>query len=178
MSHLYPLARSAAEALEAERPAARTRHEAERLANGTDVLKLATEWISVAEGEGEVAEVQANAGLSQGFIQAYEDETGKPVYAITYWQLAGPAGEPEAASAPAPPREVVQPDSKPQKPPAADHTDDLYFRSKRTPRRGRKPYVDPRQMDLFARPDGRGYEHTEGGAVINDEEGDGTTFGG
>lgn len=177
MSHLYPLARSAAEALKAERPAARTRHEAERLAHGTDVIKLATEWISAAEGEGEVEEVQANAGLSQGFIQAYEDETGQPVYAITYWQLAGPIGEPKAAIKRTTP-EASKPVSKPEKPPAQDHTDDLYFRNGRTKRGGRRRYVDPRQMDLFARPDGRGYEHTEGGAVINDEEGDGTTFGG
>lgn len=177
MSHLYPLACSVSEALEPERPAARTRHEAERLAHGTEIVKLATDWISKAESDVNLADVQANAGLSQGFIQVYEDETGQPVYAVTYWQLSGPIGEPELQRKPEP-KTAAKAAAKVKDTPAEDHTDDLYFRSKRTKRTGRKRYVDPRQMDLFARPDGRGYEHTEGGAVINDEEGDGTTFGG
>lgn len=177
MSHLYPLAETAREALDTGRPMARTRFDAERLANGTPVTKLATEWISEAEGDVDLAEVQASTGLSQGFIQAYEDEAGRPVYAVTYWQLDGPVGA--GTTAPAP---ETAPAGKagPATPatPVEDHTDDLYFRARRTRKRARKPHVDPRQMDLFARPDGRGYEHTEGGAVINDEEGDGTTFGG
>ncbi|MEM9739748.1 MAG: hypothetical protein AAF829_07745 [Pseudomonadota bacterium] len=182
MSHLYPLAQSAEEALAPERPAARTRHDAERHAFGTEILKLATAWISDADGDVDVADVRANAGLSQGFIQAYEDENGKPVYAITYWQLKGPLGDASAQDLPSVPAPVeiaaqAKPKSDPENAPAEDHTDDLYFRSKRS-KRGRKRYVDPRQMDLFTAPDARGYEHTEGGAVITDEEGDGTTFGG
>ncbi|MEL6567613.1 MAG: hypothetical protein AAFQ22_04280 [Pseudomonadota bacterium] len=184
MSHLYPLARSAAEALESDRPAARTRYEAERLAHGTQILKLATEWISETEGGVSLSDVQANAGLSNGFIQVYEDEAGNPVYAVTYWQLADTIGEaPPDAPAKSDPQnepasERATSAAKPAPAPAEDHTDDLYFRAKRTKRRGRKRHVDPRQMDLFAAPDARGYEHTEGGAVITDEEGDGTTFGG
>ncbi|MEL6663652.1 MAG: hypothetical protein AAFR33_11695 [Pseudomonadota bacterium] len=177
MSHLYPLAETASDALAEDRPRARTRFDAERLAHGTNVLKLATEWISKTEGEVDVAAVQASAGLSQGFIQAYEDEAGEPVYAVTYWKLEGPIGEPpEAEAEAAKPPQTKATDAA--RKPAEDHTDDLYFKSKRTKKRGRKRYIDPRQMDLFARPDGRGYEHTEGGAVITDEEGDGTTFGG
>jgi len=177
MSHLYPLAQSAAEALQATRPAARTRHEAERLAQGTQVIRLATDWVSGAEGDVDMAALQASAGLSQGFIQAYEDESGKPAYAVTYWRLAGPVGAPRAALAP-PPEKPAPAEPAPRPDPPEDHTDDLYFRSKRTKRRARRRHVDPRQMDQFARPDARGYEHTEGGAVITDEEGDGTTFGG
>ncbi|MEM1106349.1 MAG: hypothetical protein AAGH87_08145 [Pseudomonadota bacterium] len=177
MSHLYPLAEDARGALDLSAPVARTRFDAERLGAGAQVLKLTTEWISETEGDLALSDVEAQAASGRGFIQAYEDEAGRPVYAVTYWQMDGPVGtapDPDAASEageaePAEPVPDVEADE--------DHTDDLYFRVRRG-RRQRKPYVDPRQLDLFIRPDGRGFEHAEGGAVITDEEGDGTTFGG
>lgn len=155
MSHLYPLAENARQALMDERPAARTRADAEHLAGETVVEKLATDWITADSDEAEQMAARGAAGLSQGFVQTYEDEAGRPVYAVTYWRLiapiapAGPSPDKKKASA--------KPDPAPEAPAPAksaepDHTDDLYFRAKRTRRRARKQPVDQRQMDLFGAP--------------------------
>ena len=178
MSHLYPLAETALEALTEDRPAMRTRHEAERRAGAATVLKLQTDWISAGELDADMLAGRAGTGLTQGFVQTYEDEKGEPVYAVTYWKLDGPL-DASPPPAPEPKPEKAKPKSKAKA--EADHTDDLYFRGGRTRKRKRRVHVDPRQMDLFVSPDMSGYEHADPGnksVIINDEEGDGTTFGG
>lgn len=180
MSHLYPLAETAMEALAEDRPAVRTLAEAERRAGGASILRLRTDWISAGDLDEETRVRLANAGLSQGFVQTYEDEEGEPVYAVTYWELEGPL-DTSPPHVPAPPTEPAEPKPRARPKAGEDHTDDLYFRGGRTRKRKRRVYVDPRQMDLFVSPDMSGYEHADPGnksVIINDEEGDGTTFGG
>lgn len=179
MSHLYPLAETAAEALSSPEPAARTRADAERLAGATEVLRLETEWLTPGEDQAAEMAGEAAAVFGLGFVQTYEDETGAPVYAVTYWKLAGPI----VADAPAEPAKT--PKAKAARPPSKktgeDDTDDLYFKGGRTRRRKRKRYVDQRQLDLFVQADTRGYERRDPSnpdIILTDEEGDGTTFGG
>ena len=145
MSHLYPLASSAEEALKEAEVAALTRYEAEALANGHEVIKLETEWLKPDSGN--ILEIMdtADAGPGQGFIQRYEDEAGEALLAITYWKLGDvlKAGK----QSPVPPQENIENE---------DHTDDLYFREGRTKparKRHRKKYIDPRQMDMFSAPE-------------------------
>ncbi|MCI4644063.1 MAG: hypothetical protein MRY64_04710 [Hyphomonadaceae bacterium] len=180
MSHLYPLAQTALEALTEDRPAMRTRAEAERRAGAVEVEKLQTDWLSPDDLDAETLAGRAGAALGQGFVQTYEDEQGRPVYAVTYWKLAQPLDSAPPAPPPEPAKKPAK--AKPAKPKGeGDHTDDLYFRGGRTRKRKRRVYVDPRQMDLFVTPDMSGYEHADPGnksVIINDEEGDGTTFGG
>ncbi|MEO0465707.1 MAG: hypothetical protein AAF216_04125 [Pseudomonadota bacterium] len=180
MSHLYPLAQTARNALLGDCPAVRTRADAERTANGTEILSLKTEWVTAESDETDQMAAKAASGFSQGFVQTYEDGAGNPVYAVTYWHLAGPMSTDEPADAKPAPKAAKPKTSKTKTAaaPAEDHTDDLYFRGSRTKPRRRQKYIDPSQMDLFMEPDARGFEHTDGGAVITDEEGDGTTFGG
>ncbi|MEO1101942.1 MAG: hypothetical protein AAFW65_08865 [Pseudomonadota bacterium] len=171
MSHLYPLAASAAEALASPEPAARTRHEAEALAGEVTIGALETEWISPGDDTPEISDDAAEAGVGAGFVQRYEDAAGAPVYAVTYWKLETASKKKKA--------------SRPAKAPAKkaeDDTDELYFRSGRTkPRKKRRgPKIDPRQLDLFPGPDQKGYEYRDPdnpGVIIADEEGDGTSFG-
>lgn len=180
MAHLYPLAQSADEALAPARPTARTRYDAERLANGTPVEALQTDWLGHDALPATASEASITAARSAGFVQVYEDEDGAPTYAVTYWLLQGPIGDPVEVEAeppaPRPPR-TPKPETITE-----DHTDDLYFRAGRTrAARRRRRYVDPRQLDLFLAPDQRGYEHADPNnpnVMLNDEEGDGTTFGG
>lgn len=137
MSHLYPIAVSVEEALSPDQPAALTRADAERLAERKSVLSLETEWLTVSEDEAERMLDAAAAGQGHEFIQRYENEDGSPVLAITFWRVSETApADPEEA------RLTTEPDE-------VDHTDDLYFRSGRTKKRGPKKKLDPRQMDLF-----------------------------
>lgn len=166
MSHLYPLATSATEALASPEPAARTRYEAETLAGEATIGGLETEWIN----PGENSDANAEAGVGAGFVQRYEDASGAPVYAVTYWKLETASKKKPAKSKKAAPKK------------AEDDTDELYFRSGRTkpPKRKRAPKIDPRQLDLFTGPDQKGYEYRDPdnpGVIIADEEGDGTSFG-
>lgn len=170
MSHLYPLAASAAEALASPEPAARTRYEAETLAGEATIAGLETEWISPGDEQAETSDATAEAGVGAGFVQRYEDAAGAPVYAVTYWKLET-----------APKKKAAKPKKAPAKK-TEDDTDELYFRSGRTKPRKKKstPKVDPRQLDLFAGPDQKGYEYRDPdnpGVIIADEEGDGTSFG-
>ena len=140
MSHAYPLASSAADALDAPEQAARTRYDADRLADETQrVVGLETEWLTVEAAEVEAICAKAEASAGDGFVQRYENADGSPVLAVTYWRLvpqfAGMRSARPKKKAPAMP-----PEEK-------DHTDDLYFRHGRTRSRRRKP--DPRQLDLF-----------------------------
>ena len=146
MSHLYPLAVSAQAALEAPEHAALTRAEAERLAGPCPVIALETEWLTLTPQEAEVARAAAEANIGHGFVQTYEDANGAPVLAVTYWKLAD-------ANATLPERKAVEPV---QAPDIEDHTDDLYFRSGRTKKRGRRKKIDPNQLDLFNASEGEG----------------------
>jgi hypothetical protein len=148
MSHSYPLADSAEAALKAGNLTARTRADAERLADGRQVERLETEWLSLDDETSEEALKQASAHEGQGFIQRYEDDTGAPVLAVTYWKLAPKTRKAsgKSKSSKSAPLETEKPNASLD---ATDHTDDLYFRSGRTkPRRRQRP-VDPNQLDLF-----------------------------
>jgi len=135
MSHTYPIAKSAKAALESEGTPARTRYEAEALAQGHVIAALETEWLTPASDD--VARIMAliKANPAHGFVQNYEDAKGNTVLAVTYWKLAKPS-----KSKPKPP---PKPEMK------EDHTDDLYFRSGRTKNAKRKRFVDPKQLDMF-----------------------------
>lgn len=175
MSHLYPLAASAADAIASPEPAARTRYEADDLAGDASIAGLETEWITPAEKDRALYEKAADDGVGAGFVQRYEDASGAPVYAVTYWKLHAAAKKASGKSAPEPAPEKKTKDDKTE-------TDELYFRrgGNKTARRKRVKKVDPRQLDLFSGPDQQGYEYRDPdnpGVIIADEEGDGTAFG-
>ena len=170
MSHLYPLAASAADALNTPEPAARTRYEAIDLAGNTPVAGLETEWITPSQTDLALYEALAETGIGSGFVQRYEDASGAPVYAVTYWKLHIAASSTGNAN-------TNQDNASSDK-----ETDELYFRigQSRTGRKKRVKKVDPRQLDLFVGPDQKGYEYEDPdnpGVIIADEEGDGTAFG-
>ena len=182
MSLAYPLAMTADEALTGAQKAARTRYDAEALAGGRSVTALEIEWVKPGPDDVAALLKQAESGDAKGFVQVYEDADGAPVLAVTYWKLgASVAGkQPAPAAADKPKAEKPAKVEKAEKA-EEDHTDDLYFRHGRTRKARRKRHADPRQMDLFTRPDPRGYEHEDPNnpnTMLTDEEGDGTTFGG
>jgi len=139
MSHAYPIGKNARDALKTAKAAARTRYEAEDLADGVAIAALETEWITPAAKDLPKFLEQAEANPGQGFVQHYEDGSGNTVLAVTYWKLAKTPKKPKAKPKPSP------------KSDQDDHTDDLYFKSGRT-KKSRKPAVDPNQMDLFGAP--------------------------
>lgn len=139
MSYVYPIGKTARDALKNAKAAARTRYEAEALAEGFAIKALETEWVTPAARDFPKMLAQAEANPGHGFVQNYEDANGNPVLAITYWKLAKA-------------QKPVKPKPKPISPPddrSEDHTDDLYFKSGRTKKSRRKRFVDPNQMDLF-----------------------------
>lgn len=139
MSHTYPLGKTARDALKNASEAARTRYEAEDLADGVSITALETEWLTPKEKDLPKLLDQADANPGHGFVQHYEDGDGNTVLAVTYWKLGKAAAKPKPQPAsPAAPDPVDE-----------DHTDDLYFRSGRTKKSRRKRAVDPNQMDLF-----------------------------
>ena len=142
MSHAYPLGKTARDALKNAKAAARTRYEAEDLAEDVTVASLETEWLTPSAKELPKILEQADINPGQGFIQNYEDAAGKTVLAVTYWKLAKAAKKPKAKPKPA----------KETAPAEEDHTDDLYFKSGRTKKSRRKKFVDPNQLDLFGGP--------------------------
>lgn len=164
----YPIAANAREALDSER-GARTIAEARELANAP--VTLVSDWLRPQPAERELVQGKAEAGISRGFVQLYEDAKGRPVIAVTYWK-------PEAAVK----TKTRKTKAKAEAPaPVEDHTDDLYFnkRGAAAPKK-RKRAPDPNQLDLFG-PDQQGAEHVDPHnplVVIVDEEGDGATFGG
>ncbi len=165
MPLLYPIASNARAALDAE-GGARTLAEARDLAKGP--VELVSEWLRPRPAEREAVQGKAEAGVSRGFVQLYEDAKGQPVVAVSFWKPV--SGAKAKAKKPAP--------EKPK--PADDHTDDLYFEKKGAKPRRRKKAPDPNQLDLFG-PDQQGAEHADPHnplVVIVDEEGDGASFGG
>lgn len=143
MSHLYPLAISAKDALNTPDHAALTRFEAQNLAGLTPLIGLVTEWLTMSVQKGAEARAAAETGCGVGFVQYYENAAGEAVLAVTYWQLADPNA---GLIGPEPDSQDEEPVSLPHE---DDHTDDLYFRSGRTRKRGPRKAVDPNQMDLF-----------------------------
>lgn len=144
MSHAYPLGKTARDALKSAKAAARTRYEAEDLADGVAIAALETEWITPAAKDLAKFLEQVEANPGQGFVQHYEDGSGNPVLAVTYWKLAKAAKKPKPKPKPGP-----KPGAEAE---TGDHTDDLYFKSGRTKKSRRKPVVDPNQLDLFGAP--------------------------
>lgn len=149
MTLLFPISASAKDAVSTARHAARTKADADSLAGeGLRISGLETEWLTLTEAEAEAVMADAEAGeWGAGFIQRYENASGAPVLAVTYWKQVDPSATPKAAP----------PDKPAEAPPeeTADHTDDLYFRKGRTKKRGRrKTKVDPNQMDLFSSGEG------------------------
>lgn len=149
MAHLFPLALNAADAVDAPELAARTRAGAEALVEASTrrVVRLETEWLTLEPDE--AARILAAAEATEWgemFIQRYEDASGKPVLAVTYWKLVDPATPAETGSA----GPVTPPAEETPKADETDDTDDLYFRKGRTKKRGaRRKKIDPNQMDLF-----------------------------
>lgn len=137
MSHVYPIGKTARDALKNAASAARTRYEAEDLADGSAIKALETEWITPKPKDLAKLLEQAEANPGHGFVQHYEDADGNTVLAVTYWKLI-------KGQKPAKPKPIAPPDDS-----VEDHTDDLYFKSGRTKKSGRKKFVDPNQMDLF-----------------------------
>ena len=144
MSHAYPLGKTARDALKNAKLAARTRYEAEDLAEDVAISALETEWLPPAAKALAKILDQAEANPGHGFVQHYEDASGNKVLAITYWKLSKAAKKPKPKPAPI----------KPKEPQDDDHTDDLYFKSGRTKKSRRKRFVAPNQMDLFGAKDG------------------------
>ncbi|MCR9270832.1 MAG: hypothetical protein NXH72_12650 [Hyphomonadaceae bacterium] len=139
MSHAYPLGKTARDALKNAQHAARTRYEAEDLAEDVAISALETEWLTPAAKDLAKILEQAEANPGHGFVQHYEDASGNTVLAVTYWKLTKATKKPKPK-----PKPIPEPD-----PNADDHTDDLYFKSGRTKKTRRKRFVDPNQMDLF-----------------------------
>ena len=139
MSHTYPLGKTARDALKATGEPARTRYEAEELADGAVIKALETEWLTPSAADLPDLLALAEANPAHCFVQNYEDAAGNTVLAITYWKLAKAAAKPKAKPKPDPKTETE------------DHTDDLYFRAGRTKKSKQKP-VDPNQLDLFGQP--------------------------
>ena len=139
MSHAYPIGKTARDALQNAKAAARTRYEAEALVEDVAIASLDTEWITPAAKDLAKMLERAEQNPGHGFVQHYEDGEGNTVLAVTYWKLAKTPKKPKPK-----PRPVIESDPKTE-----DHTDDLYFKSGRTKKSRRGRYVDPKQMDLF-----------------------------
>ena len=102
MSHAYPIGKTARDALKNAQAAARTRYEAEDLADGFAIKALETEWITPSAKDLPKMLEQAEANPVHGFVQNYEDADGNPVLAITFWKLAKTQKPPKPAPKPAP----------------------------------------------------------------------------
>lgn len=139
MSHAYPIAASARDALSAEVKVARTRYEAEAAADGLVISALETEWLTPAADDLTDVLAQAAQSPAHGFIQNYEDAAGNTVLAVTYWKLAKTKVK------------TPKPVPKPADAADGDHTDDLYFRRAKSKKRKAKA-VDPNQLDMFGGP--------------------------
>jgi hypothetical protein len=136
MPLLFPIAPSPREALDAD-GGARTVAEAREIVKGP--VALVTDWLRPQPSEREVLQGKADAGVSRGFVQLYEDAKGQPVIAVTYWKPGAQAG-PVAL----PPR-AAQQEAETEE----DHTDDLYFAKPGARGKRKRKAGDPNQMDLF-----------------------------
>jgi len=162
----FPIASNAREALDRER-GARTIAEARQLAQGP--VTLVSDWLRPEPAEREEIQSKADAGVSRGFVQLYEDAKGRPVIAVTYWKPDSAVGSAKPVRQAKPKPEAVEP--------AEDHTDDLYFTKRGVAPKKRKRSPDPNQLDMFGR-DRQQADLLDPIVVIVEEEGDGATFGG
>ncbi len=137
MSLAYPIARTARAALSGANQAARTRREAEDLSDG-HIAALETEWLTPAAKDLTKWLKQAEQGPGSGFLQHYENASGKTVLAVTYWKMTSGTANADR------PETVAKP--------AEDHTDDLYFRHNRSNRKRKPKPADPNQLALFDPP--------------------------
>lgn len=135
MSHTYPIAASVKAALAEAAKVARTRYEAEALAEGQVIAALETEWLTPAADDLSKILEQVTASPAHGFVQNYEDAKGNTVLAITYWKITK--------------AKKAKPKPPPKPAPEGDHTDDLYFRSGRNKKPKKRKFVDPNQLDMF-----------------------------
>lgn len=172
----FPLAPDARSALDAE-TAARTLAEARELARGP--VTLVSDWLRPEPAEREAVQGKAEAGVSRGFVQLYEDARGQPVIAVTYWKPQSAETNKAAKNKAKPISDTINVETR-SPAPVEDTTDDLYFAKPSSRTKKRKRADDPNQLDLFNGPDQRGAESRDPGnpgVVIVDEEGDGGTFG-
>ena len=139
MSHNYPIAETAKQAIGGGVDTARTRYEAEEKVPGQAIICLETEWLNLSPTDADALRAEAEQGPGHGFIQYYEDGDGQPVLAVTFWKLGKQKKAP-----PPPPKPVAD----------NDHTDDLYFKSAKAKRQAKKRAPDPNQMDLFGKKKG------------------------
>ncbi len=174
MSHVFPLATTAEEALKDSSPKVRTKREANDQKKAEYTLQgLVHDWIRLPQEDDSELKKLAEKGRDIGFVQSYEDaETAEIVYAVTYWKLMLEAIEvPPTKTAPT---ELPKPESKkPSNPPITTRN------PKKTKKR--KPVKrDGRQLELFSGPDQQGYERRDPNnpkIILAFEEGDGTSFG-
>jgi len=180
MPLLYPIAKTARAALD-EEGGARTVAEARELAGAP--VTLVSEWLRPQPAEREEIEAKAQAGVTRGFVQFYENDKGQPVIAVSFWKptsgvkTKAPKGKKAKAGAEAGPEAVAEPKAPD---PADDHTDDLYFNKPGAKTKRKKKAADPNQLDLFAGPDQQGDEQPDPHnplVVIVEEEGSGSAFG-
>ena len=141
MSHTYPLARTARDAITTASDAARSRADAVAKAGSDTLVGLETEWLTLDADEADTLLDQAAAGPGHGFLQRYEDASGNLVLAVTYWKTTR-----ATVIDPLP----VQPAVTDTAADEEDETDDLYFRNERAKRRRKPQPVDPNQLDMFA----------------------------
>jgi len=138
----FPIAADLLAALDSGR-LARTIADARVLAG--EPVSLVSGWLRPTEEEHSALKARLEAGVTQGFVQIYEDAKGRPVAAVTYWRPHSAPGDPQSPPVPAPADAA---------PAAEDHTDDLYFDKAQKTRCRKRGAPDPNQMDLFgpARP--------------------------
>ncbi len=143
MSLAFPVARSLTDALAPGTPFARSRAEAARLAGDGQVTGLETGWLALSAAEADDLLARFGADGAAGYLQRYENTAGQTVLAVSWWRVVpGAEGAADIVSG-----EVSrQVDMR-------DHTDDLYFRRRRTTP-SRRRWADPNQLDLFAEPEG------------------------
>ncbi len=166
MSLSYPVAADADTALKAPLGHALTKASARRLADGDVVFE--TVFLRFSPKEAEALESEILTAVSTGAVQVYETDPGRSVISLKFWRPLA-ADEPETApSAPRRPTSAhADADDSDDETPASgdaasgsedaaasgeaatDHADDLYFRTGRTKRRGRKRDENPNQGDLF-----------------------------
>ena len=137
MSLAYPIAKTARAALASADQAARTRREAEKLSDNL-IAALETEWLTPTAKDLAKWLDKADQGPGAGFLQHYEDASGKTVLAVTYWKITSRKAKADK------PATVSKP--------AEDHTDDLYFRHNRSKKKHKPKPVDPNQLALFDPP--------------------------
>ena len=138
MSHIYPIAASARDALKTIDKMARTLAEAQKVCGTSEHMSLKSEWLTLAVDEIDDVLALVDANPACGFVQSYEDADGNTVLAITYWNLERV--------------DSFQPSPVEVTPESPDHTDDLYFRRTTSNRRRKPKSVDTRQLDMFAVP--------------------------